>query len=282
MEINNYLLSMWHILNEPLIQIHNSQISIMSILLSILVIFFTFVIAKYSGNILSKTLVNKGVDYSVRNSIEKFTRYTIIVLGIVFALDNLGVSLSSIAALSAVLMVGIGFGLQNITQNFISGIVVLIERPIKLGDIIRVGSTSGKIIDIRVRSTIVRTRDDVTIIVPNSKFLSEEVFNESYTGQQIRQHIRIGVAYGSDVAHVKELLCQAAVNHPKVLPDPGPRAIFLDFGDSALVFDLRFWCSEIWDMDQTTSDIRCEIDKVFKSHNIIIPFPQSDVYLHGK
>lgn len=191
----------------------------------------------------------------------------------------MGVSISSLAAVGAVLMVGIGFGLQNLTQNFISGIILLVERPIKVGDIIKVGTTSGKVVDIRVRSTVVQTRDDVTIIVPNSKFISEEVVNDSYSGKVIRQHLRVGVGYGSDVDKVQHLLCEAAMKHPKVLHEPKPKALFEDFGDSSLNFDLRFWSSEIWLIETVTSEIRKSILNEFRKENIEIPFPQRDVHI---
>jgi small-conductance mechanosensitive channel len=155
----------------------------------------------------------------------------------------------------------------------------LIERPIKVGDIIQVGTTSGKVVDIRVRSTILQTRDDISIIVPNSKLISEEVINDSYSGQQIRQHVKVGVAYGSDVEKVKTVLLNSVKSHPLVLQEPTPRAIFENFGESSLDFDLRFWSSDIWTVDQVCSDIRSEIDAQFRKANIQIPFPQRDLHI---
>jgi small-conductance mechanosensitive channel len=120
-------------------------------------------------------------------------------MGAFVTLDTIGISLTSIAAVGAVLMVGVGFGLQNIAQNFISGIIILLERPIKQGDIVYVGGVSGKVRDIRVRSTVIETRDDVAIIVPNSQFIAEQVINDSFSGHKIRKILKVGVAYGSDV-----------------------------------------------------------------------------------
>jgi small-conductance mechanosensitive channel len=270
--------SVWSLLREPLFKINSSEISLSSLAISVLIVFLTFSLSKRSSRFLNRILQNKGVDSGVRDSIEKFSRYLMVALGILFALDNLGVSINSLAAIGAVLMVGIGFGLQNIAQNFISGIIILIERPIKVGDIIRVGSATGRVIDIRVRSSIIQTRDEVSIIVPNSKLISEEVISDSYSGQRIRQHVHVGVAYGTDVEKVKSLLCEAALSQDKVLEDPAPNAIFENFGDSSLDFDLRFWCTDIWSMEQTSSDIRCKIDALFKEHGIQIPFPQRDLH----
>lgn len=277
----DHLEKVWRLLRTPIFQINNSHISLSSIFISIAAIALTVFIAKTVGRLLNRALEGKGVDSGVRDSIDKFTRYLIITLGVLLSLDNLGISINSLAAVGAVLMVGIGFGLQNIAQNFISGIIILIERPIKVGDIIRVGTASGRVLDIRVRSSVIQTRDDVTIILPNSKILSEEVISDSYSGHKIRQHVHVGVAYGSDVALVKKLLCQAAVSQKNVFQEPLPVAIFEEFGDSSLNFDLRFWCSDIWHMDQINSDIRTEIDRLFRENQVEIPFPQRDLHIRS-
>jgi len=268
-------------LSEPMLRISEAKISVISILISLLVILASVRVAKMLGQLVNSALKKRGVDSGVRDSLEKFVRYGTIALGVLFSLDNLGVSFNSLAALGAVLMVGIGFGLQNITQNFISGIILLIERPVKVGDIVKVGSSTGRIVDIRVRSTLIQTRDDITIIVPNSRFVSEEVINDSYTGQKIRQHVRVGVAYGSDVPKVKSILLKVASAHPKVMADPKPIVVFEDFGDSSLDFDLRFWCADLWEMDNVNSDIRCEIDRLFREEKVEIPFPQRDLHFKG-
>jgi small-conductance mechanosensitive channel len=274
-----HLKEVFSTLSTPLFTISNTKISVTSILISIAVIVFAFQIAKYTGRLLNSALKSRSVDSGVRDSLEKFVRYVIIILGVLFAMDNMGVSINSLAAIGAVLMVGIGFGLQNITQNFMAGLIILIERPIKVGDIVNVGNTSGRVLDIRVRSTVIETRDNVTIIIPNSKFVSEEVTNDSYSGQTIRHHIRVGVAYGSDVEKVKKLLCTAGANHEKTLKNPPPAALLEDFGDSSLNFDLRFWCSDIWHMEKISSDIRCDIDRLFRENNVEIPFPQRDIHI---
>lgn len=275
--ITEHLDEFLKLMTTPIFTISNSKISLSSLVISLIIILISIKLAKYAGRLLSRTLTQRGVDSGVRDSLEKFFRYTLIVIGILFAMDNLGISINSLAAVGAVLMVGIGFGLQNIAQNFISGLILLIERPIKVGDIVNVGSTSGKILDIRVRSTIIQTRDNATIIVPNSKFVSEEVTNESYLGEKIRYHIGLGVAYGSDVEKVKNVLCKAALSDPRVLKDPPPRALLVEFADSSLNFDLRFWSEDIWHIEQVSSDIRCTIGQLFHQEQIQIPFPQRDL-----
>jgi small-conductance mechanosensitive channel len=266
------------LLGRPIFQLSGTKVSMMSLSISLIIFVASIKIGRYLGGFLNKALNARSVDSGVRDSIEKFVRYFIIGIGILLALDNMGVSVNSLASIGAILMVGIGFGLQNITQNFVSGIIILIERPIKVGDIIQVGSISGRILDIRVRSTVIQTRDEVSIILPNSKLISEEVINDSYSGQRVRQHITVGVAYGTDIQQVKDLLIKAALSHEKVLTDPEPIAIFLDFGESSLDFDLRFWCEDLWYVDQVLSDVRCEIDSLFRQAEVEIPFPQRVVY----
>jgi small-conductance mechanosensitive channel len=273
------LKQIWSLLQEPIFSLKDSKISISSLLISVIVIFLAFKMAKKLGALANKAMSARGIDSGVRDSVDRFVQYAIVCIGVLFSLDNLGVSLTSLAAFGAVLMVGIGFGLQNLAQNFISGVILLLERPIKVGDMINVGSTSGRVVDIRVRATIVQTRDDVTIIVPNSKFISEEVINESYSGQRIRRHIKVGVSYSSDVELVKKILCAAALKQEKVLADPPPQAIFDDFGDSSLNFDLRLWSAEFWEMDLVLSDVRSFIISDLRAAGIEIPFPQRDIHI---
>ena len=170
-------------------------------------------------------------------------------------------------------MVGVGFGLQNIAQNFISGIIILLERPIKQNDIVVVGGVSGRVRDIRVRSTFIETRDDVAIIVPNSLFIAEQVINDSFSGHKIRRTLKVGVAYGSDIEKVTNILMEIANNHEQIIKNPGPRILFMDFGSSSLDFELRFWVEELWTTDVILSDLRYTIDHEFRKENINIPFP---------
>ncbi len=265
------------LMTTPIFTVSGSKVSLSSLVFSLVIVFLSVKLAKYAGRLLNRTLTERNVDSGVRDSLEKFFRYTLILIGILFAMDNLGVSINSLAAVGAVLMVGIGFGLQNIAQNFISGLILLIERPIKVGDIVKVGSTSGKILDIRVRSTVIQTRDNSTIIVPNSKFVSEEVMNESYLGEKIRYHIGVGVAYGSDIVKVQQTLCKAAASDDRVLKDPPPRALLVAFADSSINFDLLFWSEDIWQIELVSSDIRCTIAELFKNEAIDIPFPQREL-----
>jgi len=274
-----YLSWFWNLVSQPLFELGGNQISIGSILAAAGMFWGTVYLAKMAERLIHEALKDKPLDAGIKGSLERFTRYLVILIGASVALNNLGVNLNSLAALGGLLMVGVGFGLQNITQNFISGLIILLERPIKQGDLIRTGDITGKVMDIRARSTLIHTRDDVAIIVPNSQFISEKVINDSFSGERRRMHVLVGVAYGSDVDRVKELLLGTAKMHSKVLNSPIPEVLFKDFGSSSLDFELLVWVEDMWRVDFILSDLRFSIDKAFRGANITIPFPQRDLHL---
>lgn len=269
----------WNLISKPLFQLGNSHISIASLFVVLLILAFFYIFSKIIERAIGNLLKNKSIDPGIKGSIERFSRYLIVMVGVFVALDTIGISLTSIAAVGAILMVGIGFGLQNIAQNFISGIIILLERPIKQGDIVVVGGVSGRVCDIRVRSTVIETRDDVAIIVPNSQFIAEQVVNDSFSGHRIRRVLKVGVAYGSNVEKVTEILMKIANEHTKILKDPGSKVLFMDFGNSSLDFELRFWVTELWTTEAILSDLRYAIDREFRNENITIPFPQRDLHI---
>ena len=274
-----YAKTLWNMISSPLFQLSGNNISVFSLIAAVCIFYIAVRISKYSEKLVHKALKDKDIDPGVKGSIERFSRYLTLLLGAFITLDTLGISLSSLAALGAVLMVGVGFGLQNITQNFIAGLILLFERPIKKGDLVEVGGTVGRVLDIQARSTIIQTRDDITIIVPNSQFISEQVVNESFTGEKVRLHIKIGVAYGSDVDKVKEVLLKVADENQRVIKNPHPSVLFDNFGDSSLDFTLLVWVRDLWIEDLIRSDIRFAIDREFRKEDICIPFPQRDLHL---
>lgn len=269
----------WKFLATPLFEISGNKISIFSLILALVLFYLSMILSKMARRYVNKFLQDTELDSGVRGSIERFTGYAVHITGILIILQTLGINLDSLAAISAVLMVGIGFGLQNITQNFISGLIILIERPIKVGDLVEVDEVSGIVVEIGARSTLINTRDDVAIIVPNSKFISEQVVNESFSGEKRRLKVSVGVAYGSDVEKVRDVLMNVANSHPDILKNPAPKVFFKDFADSSLNFDLTLWVTNIWGYESILSDIRFAIDKAFKENNISIPFPQRDIHI---
>lgn len=208
-----------------------------------------------------------------------FLKYFIITIGVVIGLQINGINLSVFATLGAGLMVGIGFGLQNIANNFISGIVILLERPIKVGDYIEVGGIGGNVLSISARSTSIRTRENIIVIVPNSKFISENVVNWSHSDPRVRIKIRIGISYKSDPETTKEVLLNLANNHPSVIKSPSPNVRLKEYGDSSINMVLEVWIEDAIKKSEVESDINYQIYKEFAAHGIAIPFPQMDLHI---
>ncbi len=271
--------SFWYYLSFPLFEISGNRISLLSLLMAMVVLFTAIKLAKIVEKMIGRVLEDKEIDRGVKGSIERIGRYIVMLSGVLVSLDTVGISLSSLAAISAVLMVGIGFGLQNVTLNFISGLIILLERPIKVGDMVELEGVSGRVHDIRARSTLIHTRDDIAIIVPNSKFISEQVINQSFSGEHIRLHMEVGVSYGSDVSQVVSVLKDAADRHRQVLKNPAPNVIMNNFGDSSLDFKLLIWVRDNWNSDVILSDLRLHILELFREHDIQIPYPQRDIHV---
>ena len=242
-----------------------------------LLFFFT---NKLKNWIVYKVLSNSKIELGVRLAVGTIIRYFILVLGLIIVMQTVGINLSTLTILAGALGVGIGFGLQNITNNFVSGIIILFERPIKVGDRIQVGDVYGDVVSISMRSTTVVTNDNISVIVPNSEFISSTVVNWSHTDRNVRFNIPVGVAYKEDPEKVRDLLLQIAGNEEGVLKKPVPDVLFDEFGDSSLNFNLRVWT----DTYTTTpgilkSRLYFEIFKKFKEQNIEIPFPQRDLHI---
>jgi potassium efflux system protein len=210
----------------------------------------------------------------------RLIHYVLVVIGLFLAINLVGIQMTSLAVIFGLLGVGIAFGLQNITSNFVSGLILLFERPVNVGDYIEVGGAMGKVQAINMRSTTVITRDNITLIVPNSSFIEGTVTNWSVSDPKIRINVPVGVAYGSDTELVKRLLLEVAENHPDVLKDPKPDVLFREFADSSLNFDLRIWILNPMGRFKTISDINYTVDAAFRKHNITIPFPQRDVHFY--
>jgi small-conductance mechanosensitive channel len=217
---------------------------------------------------------NEGLAYALG----RIAQYLIFVVGFLMALENLGISLATLAAFGAVLTVGIGFGLQNIAQNFISGLILLIERPVQKGDVVVVSDNLGTVEEIAMRATRIVTRDGVTIIVPNSEFITAKVVNRSAPTPICRVKVEVGVAYGSDTDRVRQTLLELARSHDKVLAEPAPVVLLRSFGASALEFEMLLWLPEPLLELSVTSDLRFAIDAKFRELGIEIPFPQQVVH----
>jgi potassium efflux system protein len=263
------------------IQIGSMSLSLLGFIYAALVLLFTHAAIRVWRRFLRKQiLVDSGIELGLQESIATVTTYLFWALGILVGLNVMGLSTTSIAVAFGALSIGLGFGLQNIFNNFISGLILLFERPVQVGDVVQVNDVWGTVMKITVRSTVVQTFDNASLIIPNSDMISNQVTNWSFKDPRLRRTITVGVAYGSDIGLVRETLLEVARAHPKVLKIPRPDVLFADFADSALTFKLRFW-SSIDDFLKAETDIRFEIDRLFRERKIEMPFPQRDIHLRS-
>ena len=257
-----------------------NDFSIISLLILIGLFIAVIILSGYLTDLLRTNVLQ--VTRMTRGSQEIITiivKYGLILLSSIILLQAYGLNLSSLALIGSALGVGIGFGFQDIARNFASGIVLLFERSIQVGDFIQVGEHLGVVEEVRTRSIVLKTLDRISIIVPNSRFLSEEVINWNHRRSVTRIHLPIGVEYGSDVKKVKAALLQAASEHLEVLRNPAPQVFFTEFGDSSLNFELLVWTSDPSRQAPLKSDLYFRIEEIFREQQISVPFPQRDVNL---
>ncbi len=226
-----------------------------------------------------RVLPQTQLDSGIRQSVTTAFGYLGIIIAAAVGISALGLDLSNLAIVAGALSVGIGFGLQNVVNNFVSGLILLIERPVKVGDWVVVGDKQGYVKRIKVRATEIQTFDRASVFVPNSQLISEAVTNWTYADRLGRVIIPVGVAYGSDTKQVRDTLLEVGRQHPVVLKDPAPAAVFRGFGDSALNFELRCFLEDVEKTIGVTSDLCFAIDDAFRDKGIEVPFPQQDVYV---
>ncbi|MGH9512371.1 MAG: mechanosensitive ion channel family protein [Terriglobales bacterium] len=237
-----------------------------------------FVMVLLQKRVLTHTPLESGQQYAVARVIS----YLVFILGMVIGLQSLGLNLNSLVVVGGALGIGVGLGLQGIVSNFVAGLVLLLEQPIKLGDRVEVGGTSGDVVRLRGRSTWIRTNDNVVIIVPNSEFINQRVINWTANDRQVRLSVPLGVGYNSDVRAVRALLLEIAKNHSDVLPQPQPEVVFVEFGDSSLNFELRVWTiHQLQTPVRLKSDLYFAIFEKFRDKGIEIPFPQHDLHVRS-
>lgn len=264
------------ILNFSLIEVDKYQLKVSTIILLTLFVLLVFVFLKFLKKLINRsTNFDQGKKYSIYNLVKYFT----LVLSIVFSLQIVGVDVSVLIAGSAALLVGIGFGLQNVFSDFISGIIILVDASVKVDDVIELDGLIGSVSEINFRTTTVMTRDEKYIIIPNSQLTSSQLINWSHRKITSRFEVTVGVDYSSDVEKVIKLLEEAVNQHPKVLSDPKPFVRFTDFADSSLNFTVLFWSDDLFRIENVKSEIRIEIFKLFKKNGIQIPFPQRVVHI---
>lgn len=230
----------------------------------------------FSTRLLSRLPIETGTRYVI----ERFFSYAVFGIGLIIVLQSLGVQLDSLLALGAAVGIGVGLGLQTIAKNFASGVLLLLEQPIKVGDRVAVGDLLGDVVKIGGRGTWVRTNENVVIIVPNAEFIENRVVNWTASDRSVRINVPLGASYGSDPEKVKEILLDVARRHPDVTDQPASDVIFTGFGDSSLDFELRIWTTkQVQTPKIIASDLYFAIFKAFREAGVEIPFPQRDLHL---
>jgi len=263
----------------PLLTLGANQVTILTIIyLVVLSVLLLYLSGKLRKWIVEQFLSRTRMDIGARQATGSIIRYFVIAVGFIIILQTAGIDLTALNVLAGAVGIGVGFGLQNIVNNFVSGLIILFERPIKVGDRLVVGNVEGDVVRVGGRSTEVVTNDNITIIVPNSKFITENVINWSHNDRKVRFRIPVSVAYGSDVRLVERLLLEVAAGDPDVLDNPAPGVRLMEFGDSGILFELRAWSTTlIHRKGLLVSNLNFAILAKFTEHGIVIPFPQRDL-----
>ncbi len=277
------LVRVYRLLSRPLFTLGDTEFTVWTFLyLGGLLVLIFFLAGRLSRWFAESVLAKRGIEVGVRQAMGAILRYGVLFIGFLVVVQAAGIDLSTLTILAGALGIGIGFGLQNITNNFVSGLIILFERPIKVGDRIEVGNVRGDVVRISMRATTVVTNDNIAVIVPNSEFISSTVVNWSYTDRRVRFNFPVGVSYRSDPKLVRELLLEIASDHPGVLQEFQPDVQFQEFGESSLNFVLRVWTQEYSARPGVLrSEINYAISKKFREHGIEIPFPQRDLHIRS-
>ncbi|MFI1770780.1 mechanosensitive ion channel family protein [Thalassobellus citreus] len=250
----------------------------------VLLVFAVVIVTTYLLRWVKKIVTRKMpvADKAKFNTVFSFARWFIYIIVVLIAFDSIGINVTAIFAASAALLIGIGLALQTLFQDIISGIFILVDQSVHVGDIIELEGKVGRVEEIKLRTTRATTIDNKVLIIPNHLYLTNSLYNWTQNGTTTRESVDVGVAYGSDVQLVKKLLLEAATNQKDVLKNPEPTVLFTDFGDSALNFKLAFTINDSFNVRFPKSEIRFEIDRLFRENNISIPFPQRDIHIIKK
>ncbi len=281
--LNEYLAPFFTVLNYNLFALGDAKITPLSIIYLILLTYLLFYLSKKLKSFLVEGILGKTkLDIGARMAVGTIARYFVLFIGFLVILQTVGINLTTLNVLAGAIGIGVGFGLQNIASNFISGLIILLERPVKVGDRIVVDDVDGRVMLIGARSTHVKTNDNITIIVPNSKFISENVINWSFANNSIRFRVPIGVSYDSDLHFVRKLLLEVADKNADVLKEPKPAVRLIGFGDSSIDLQLWVWTeAKLQRRGVFISNLNFAIWETFCANNIEIPFPQRDLHIRS-
>ncbi len=283
---SSWLAAVWSavqdVWNYVITTVDNSPITVGKIVTGILLLLFGFIISRFLSRAFGRRLLGRlKVNESATAALQSVVFYLLLVVFVIIALRFANVPLTAFTILGGAVALGVGFGSQNIINNFISGLILLAERPIRVGDMVQLDDLYGTVTKIGARSTWVRTGENLEIVVPNSSFLESNVINWTLSDDKQRARVNVGVIYGSPTREVARLLVRAAAEHGLILHKPEPFVWFVDFGDNSLNFQLHFWirAKTLAERMRIESDIRFRIDHLFRDAKIVIAFPQRDVHL---
>ena len=271
------------VFTKPLFQIGQTPVTLGTLVQLVVIIALVLVLARVLRRLLrTRLLARSKLEPGLQDAIARIAGYLVVVLGLVVGLETIGVDLRSFTVIAGALSVGIGFGLQTIISNFVSGLIILAERPIQVGDRVEVAGTVGKVVRIGARATHVLTNDNILIICPNTEFVTNRVTNWTHIDPRVRFRVPVGVSYDSDPQLVRKLLLEVAAGNPHVLTDPAPSVVFQQFGDNALQFELRIWSNDMAHRPGTLeSELNFAIWEKFNQHRIAFPVPQRELHLRA-
>ncbi|MFQ6097623.1 MAG: mechanosensitive ion channel family protein, partial [Armatimonadota bacterium] len=269
-------------LARPLFKVKDTEVSTYALISAVLVIVLSVLIGRIVREMLREAAVlRRKYDQGVRYAIASVAYYLIVIGAIFWAVPVAGFNWSILAVFAGVAGIGIGFGLQDIVKNFISGIIILLEQPIKVGDFVDLGDLRGTVTQISIRSTTIRTQDNIYVIVPNADFISGQITNYSHRDLKIRLQLEVGVSYNSDMNKVRQVLEKVAKDHPMTLNDPPPNVRMVAFADSSVNFQLLAWVANPTDMPRTMSELHYAVWDALAENGIEIPFPQRDLHIRS-
>lgn len=278
------LTNIWHwiksALEFELIEVGGHSISIYNIVVLVFILLFVRIVVKLIERLIRSRLASKKwITQGKEHAFVQLSKYILYLIGFVLALEAVGLDTTTIIIGSSALFVGLGFGLQEAFRDFISGLILLFEGDVIIGDVIELeNGTVAVVKKINIRTSKIRTRDGIILIVPNSQLINDRVINWSNSNKLTRFHVSVGVAYGSNVELVEELLLESVRDMDEVSSRLKPFVRFVDFGNSSLDFEIHFWTEEVWRIEDIRSRIRFTIDQKFRAQNITIPFPQRDLH----
>jgi small-conductance mechanosensitive channel len=271
------------ILEFEILSYKSFNLTVFNIGLIILIYFVSWLVLKLFRTFMDRSIRRRDwMERSTMYALEKLAAYFAYTIATAIALESVGINLTLVLAGSAALLVGVGLGIQQIFNDFTSGLILLFGGTVKVGDIVEFNQTVGRIIEIDFRTSKIKTRDGITIIVPNSKLVSDNVINWTTMDDLTRFNVKVGVAYGSDTELVRSILTDVAKAHPAVDQAMPVKVQFKDFGNSSLDFEVFFWARNSWEIEFVRSDIRFKVDEAFRAQNIRIPFPQRDVHIFNE